>query len=291
MVQLLITGANGQLGQSFKKVTGAFPELNLHFFDRKSLDITQASMVKQAFQEHAFDYCINCAAYTAVDRAESEPELAEQINVHGVKNLATACRESNIPLVHFSTDYVYHNQQNTPFKEDDPTNPQSLYAKTKLAGEQVAQSIHDQTMIIRTSWVYAEFGHNFVKTMLRLGRERDQLRVVFDQIGSPTYAPDLATAILEIIGKVEQGEVKKDALNGIFHYSNEGVASWYDFALAIFEMAGVDCAVEPIETKDFPTPASRPPFSLLNKGKIKAVFGLKIPYWREGVTKCLTLIS
>lgn len=283
MTQILITGASGQLGQSFKKIKKHFPEFQLHFYDRKQLDITQNDAVQALFQSKAFDYCINCAAYTAVDRAESEQELAHQINVVGVENLARACQAKNTPLIHFSTDYVYHNQQNQPFKETDPTHPQSVYAQTKLAGEQAAQAIHNQVMIIRTSWVYAEFGHNFVATMLRLGRERDQLRVVFDQIGTPTYAGDLAKTILQIIQKVETGQVPNSSLNDIYHYSNEGVASWYDFALAIFEISGIDCQVEPIETKDFPTPASRPPFSLLNKGKIKSTFDLVIPHWRESL--------
>lgn len=289
MKHILITGANGQLGQSFKKIAADFPGFHLHFLGREKLDITQKAAVDQLFQSQAFDYCINCAAYTAVDRAESEPEQAKQINVVGLENLATACQQKNIPLFHFSTDYVYHNQQNTPFKESDSTHPQSVYAQSKLVGEKAAQAIHNQVVIIRTSWVYSEFGHNFVRTMLRLGQERDQLRVVFDQIGSPTYAPDLAKAVLQIIAKVESGEIGKAALNSIYHYSNEGVASWYDFALAIFEIKGINCQVEPIETSDFPTPAMRPPFSLLNKAKIKAAFGLKIPHWRESLEHCLKL--
>ena len=288
MTKILITGANGQLGQSFKKVAPAFSNYNLQYCDRSQLDITQKEAVDEYFTTHDLDYCINCAAYTAVDRAESEPDKASDINVKGMENLALACQNANIPLIHFSTDYVYHNQQNTPFKEDDPTHPQSVYARTKLEGEQIAQTIHQQVMIIRTSWVYAEFGHNFVRTMHRLGQEREQLRIVFDQIGSPTYAPDLAEAVLNIITKVECGEVTQEKLHGIYHYSNEGVASWYDFALAIFELSGIKCQVTPIETKDYPTPAKRPPFSLLNKGKIKATFDLEIPHWRESLKNYFT---
>lgn len=287
MKQILVTGANGQLGLSFKKIALAFPDFQLHLLNRDLLDITQNQSVHSLFQSHSFDYCINCAAYTAVDRAESEEEKAHRINVAGVENLARACQKSEIPLIHFSTDYVYHNQQNTPFKESAPTSPKSIYAQTKLKGEQAAQAIHQQVMIIRTSWVYAEFGHNFVQTMLRLGRERDQLRVVFDQVGSPTYAPDLARGVLEILRKAERKEVALEALNDIYNYSNEGVASWYDFALAIFELTEIDCQVEPIETRDFPTPAQRPPFSLLNKAKIKDTFGLAIPHWRESLRICL----
>lgn len=234
---------------------------------------------------------MNCAAYTAVDKAESEPVLAKKINVSGAKNLAEACVGQGIPLVHLSTDYVYHNRQNTPFRESDPVSPKSVYARTKLAGDRAALKANPLAIIVRTSWVYSEFGNNFVKTMLRLGAERPALNVVFDQIGTPTYAPDLAAAILKIIQKVENKEVVPKNAAGIWHYSNEGVTSWYDFAQAIFEIKNLACRVNPIETKDFPTPAARPPFSLLNKGKIKAVFGLEIPYWRDSLAICLRKLN
>lgn len=287
MTHILVTGSNGQLGQELQQLAALFSDLNFHFVSRTDLDITDNELVHNLFNLQAFDFCINCAAYTAVDKAESEPEIAYQINVEGSENLAKACQITGATLIHFSTDYVYHNQQNTPFKEDDPTDPQSVYARTKLAGEQAAQAACTDTMIIRTSWVYSSMGHNFVKTMLRLGKERPELRVVFDQIGTPTYARDLAHAVLRIIQKVTEGQIGREALNGIFHYSNEGVTSWYDFATAIFELEAINCKVHPIETKDFPTPAKRPPFSVLNKAKIKETFGIEIPHWRESLKVCL----
>jgi len=292
---ILITGANGQVGQCFQQLAAKFPQWNFIFNDFPELDITNRKAVFRFFRSFQDDkrikWCINCAAYTAVDKAESEPVLAKKINVLGAKNLAEACAAQGIPLVHLSTDYVYHNRQNTPFRESDPVSPKSVYARTKLAGDRAALKANPLAIIIRTSWVYSEFGNNFVKTMLRLGSERPALNVVFDQIGTPTYAPDLATAILKIIQKVENKEVAPENAAGIWHYSNEGVTSWYDFAKAIFEIKNLSCRVNPIETKDFPTPAQRPPFSLLNKGKIKAGFGLEIPYWRDSLAICLRKLN
>ena len=285
--RILITGANGQLGREFRELERAHPAFRFTFTGREELDVTQEAAIRQYFAAHAFDYCINCAAYTAVDKAESEPDAAHKGNVDAPRWLAEACARQGIPLVHYSTDYVYHNQQNTPFKEGDSTTPQSVYARTKLAGEQAALAANPQTLIVRTSWVYSSFGHNFVKTMLRLGKERDELKVVFDQVGTPTYARGLARATLEMIREVEQGEVPRDRLKGIYHFSDEGVCSWYDFALAIFELAGIECRVLPIETKDFPTAALRPPYSVLNKGKIKEVFGLEIGHWREELRRMI----
>lgn len=261
-----------------------------HFVDLDEIDITRRKSVFELIRSlRSLDmkWCINCAAYTAVDKAETEPAKARQINVTGAKNLADACAEAGIPMIHLSTDYVYHNRQNTPFLENDPVSPKSVYACTKLAGDLAVLKANPKAMVVRTSWVYSPFGNNFVKTMLRLGAERPELKVVFDQIGTPTYAPDLASAILQIIGKIEAKEIQEAALRGVWHYSNEGVTSWYDFAKAIFEIKNMGCRVLPIETKDFPTPALRPPFSVLNKGKIKACFGLEIPHWRESLIKCL----
>ncbi len=290
MTHILVTGASGQIGQELQFLAAQFPDFQFHFVSRNELDITDKTLIDNLFHLQKFDYCINCAAYTAVDKAESEPNLANQINVEGVKNLAEACENTGAALIHFSTDYVYHNTQNTPFKEDDPTNPQSVYAKTKLAGELAAQAVCANTMIIRTSWVYSSFGHNFVKTMLRLGAERPELRVVFDQVGTPTYARDLAKAVLEIISKVEDQEVDCSLLRGVYHYSNEGVCSWYDFALAIFEIEQMDCHVVPIETREYPTPARRPPYSVLNKARIKNTFGLEISHWHLALRRCLTTL-
>jgi dTDP-4-dehydrorhamnose reductase len=287
---ILITGANGQVGQCFRQLAVQYPDWQFIFNDFPELDITDRKAVFSFFrslQDDKLKWCVNCAAYTAVDKAESEPVQAKRINVLGAKILAEACASESIPLVHLSTDYVYHNRQNTPFHEADPVSPKSVYARTKLAGDRAVLKANPLAMIVRTSWVYSEFGNNFVKTMLRLGAERSELNVVFDQIGSPTYAPDLAAAILTMIQKVENKGVAPQTAAGIWHYSNEGVTSWYDFAKAIFEMKHLPCRVRPIETKDFPTPAQRPPFSLLNKGKIKAVFGLEIPHWRESLAVCL----
>lgn len=284
---VLVTGANGQLGQCFKQISAQWPGQPFLFVSSQELDVCDRAALHQMLKNQPIRWVINCAAYTSVDKAESEPDKARQVNVRAVKNLAEACFANGIPLIHFSTDYVYHSRQNTPFVETDPVSPKGVYARTKLLGERAALRVHPLTMIIRTSWVYAAVGQNFVKTMLRLGREREMLKVVCDQIGSPTYAPDLAEAVIKIIQKVEAGTVPKEAIAGIWHYSNEGVASWYDFASAIFELAGIPCRVQPIETREYPTPARRPPFSVLNKGKIKAAFQLEIPHWRESLKKCL----
>ncbi|MBC7775112.1 MAG: dTDP-4-dehydrorhamnose reductase [Phycisphaerae bacterium] len=297
---ILVTGANGQLGQCFRQAATHWPGQVFVFAGSQELDLSDRRAVRafikswqslQSLQDDKLRWVINCAAYTAVDKAESEPEKARKVNVLGTQNLAEACAEFGIPLVHFSTDYVYHNRQNTPFLETDPVSPKGVYARTKLAGERAALRAHPLSMIIRTSWVYSAFGQNFVKTMLRLGREHATLKVVADQIGSPTYAPDLADAVLSIIQKVESGEVPKESIAGIWHYANEGVASWYDFAAAIFELEKIPCRAYPIATKDYPTPARRPPFSVLDKSKIKAAFGLEIPHWRESLQQCLILLQ
>ena len=290
MPHILITGAYGQVGQEFQYLAHQYPDFQFTFKGSKDLDITSEKAVFKIF-ENQFDYCINCAAYTAVDKAESNSELAKLVNETGAKNLASACLNHQVKLIHLSTDYVYHNHQNTPFKETDETNPQGVYAATKLAGDLIIQQILPQATIIRTSWVYSSFGYNFVKTMLRLGKERESLNVVFDQIGTPTYACDLAKAILTIINKVENGSVKENMLFGIYHYSNEGVTSWYDFAKAIFRIENISCKVTPIETKEYSTPAKRPPFSLLNKAKIKSAFDLEIPHWEESLSICLKEIN
>jgi len=283
---ILITGANGQVGNEFQHIAQSSAATFL-FTDYQDLDITDTAAVNTYFEKNKIDYCVNCAAYTAVDKAESEPIRAFAINVTGSKNLATACAQQGIPFVQLSTDYVYHNAQNTPFKETDITNPQGVYAQTKLDGDRVALEANPKSIVIRTSWVYSTYGHNFVKTMKKLGTDRDRLTIVFDQIGSPTYARHLANAIMDIITQIADGSKSEADYHGVFHYSNEGVCSWYDFAEAIFRIEGIDCENVPIESKDFPTPASRPPFSLLNKGKIKATFGLNIPHWRQALTECL----
>jgi len=291
MKTILITGAGGQLGQEFLQLSQTSSHFRFLFANSKDLDITLQSAVTRFFEKHAFQYCVNCAACTAVDKAESEPELACQVNAEGAKNIAEACNLKSIPLIHISTDYVYDNDQNTPFKEGDATNPQSVYARTKLKGDELALKSHPATMIIRTSWVYSSFRHNFVKTMLRLAKEREELSVLFDQIGTPTYARDIAKAILTILQKIENQEVGRAKMRGVYHFSNEGVASWYDFAKAIFDIENIHCKLIPIETKDYPRQAKRPPFSVLNKGKIKAAFGLEIPHWRDSLKECLELLK
>lgn len=285
---ILVTGASGQLGQELQALAAKYNNFQFVFSSRQALDIANQEDVQRFFEKNQVGYCINCAAYTAVDKAESEPDLANLINVKSVEYLANACNNAGATLIHLSSDYVYHNGLNTPLKETDPTHPQSVYAKTKLAGEAAAKAVN--AMIIRTSWVYSSFGNNFVKTMLRLGKERPELRVVYDQIGTPTYAQDLAKAVLDIIEKTENNIISRDLLHGVYNYSNEGVSSWYDFAKAIFEMTSINCKVTPIETKDFPTPATRPPFSVLNKSKIKEAFDMEIPYWREALGRCLALL-
>jgi dTDP-4-dehydrorhamnose reductase len=290
MKNILVTGAKGQVGSELQRLSNAnyLIGFNFIFSDTEELDICDSSKVLDFFKHNKIAYCINCAAYTAVDKAESDLENALRVNVNGPENLARACNTYGARFLHISTDYVYHNSQNTPFKETDETNPQSVYGLTKLQGEQKAIEFCKETIVVRTSWVYSTFGNNFVKTMLKLGSERSELKVIFDQIGTPTYAADLAKAMLDMISIVESG--KGPAWEGIFHYSNEGVCSWYDFAISIFEIKGLNVKVLPIETKDYPTPARRPHFSLLNKSKIKTDFGIVIAHWRESLKKCLELL-
>lgn len=285
---LLVTGAGGQLGRCFQNLKHAFPNWMFLFAGSDQLDVTDRRAVFDFFSKNQPTWCLDGAAYTAVDKAETEPERARQVNYSGAKNIAEACARHGIPMVHFSTDYVYHGRQNTPLREDAAVHPKSVYARTKLAGDRAVLRYHPQLgMVIRTSWLYAPHGHNFARTMLRLGAERPELNVVFDQVGTPTYAPFLAEAVLHIIGLVENGDVPRTALAGIWHYSNEGVCSWYDFAQAIVDLAGLPARVNAIETKDYPLPAPRPPFSVLNKVKIKSAFGLEIPNWRRGVERFL----
>lgn len=282
---ILVTGANGQLGQELQLLGPQFPEFKFIFTDRDTLDITEVEAIEELFQENSIQVCINCAAYTAVDRAEAEQETAQLINEKAVGNLARVCKKNQAPLFHISSDYVYHNQQNRPLLETDLCQAAGVYAQTKLAGEKLALAIHKETLVIRTSWVYSSFGHNFVKTMLRLGSERDQLSVVYDQVGAPTYAKDLAKAILSIIA-----EGKRDKWTGVYNFANAGVTSWYDFALAIFDFRQIDCEVLPILSEAYPTPAPRPNFSLLDTTKIQNTFSVETPYWRHSLEKCLKLI-
>ena len=291
MTNILVTGANGQVGQELKVLAKEFPDFRFVFAGRNQLDITDQKKVSSFFKKNEFQYCINCAAYTAVDRAESEPEMAYNINVNGVKNLAQSCLKQKVHLIHLSTDYVYHSDQKTPFKETDPTHPQSIYAHTKRVGDEVAEQINPFFTIIRTSWVYSSFGNNFVKTMIRLGNEKDELNIVSDQVGTPTYAFDLAKVMLTIIQKVEMGLVEKENLTGIFHYSNDGKTNWAEFAKTIFNIKNIACKVNEIETADYPTPAKRPPFSILDKTKIKNTFEIEIQHWKKSLEACFQKLN
>ncbi len=279
-VKILVTGANGQLGKELKQLSSSFPQFDFQFLSREDLPIHHFELVRNFFNAYHPAYLINCAAYTAVDRAESEKELAFQVNGEAVGVLAAVCKEKNCRFIHISTDYVFDGTATVPYKEDHPVNPQSVYGASKLEGEQQAFRLNPDSIVIRTSWVYSEFGKNFVKTMLKLMQEREELNVVSDQVGSPTYAADLAAAILHIIssGKWQAG---------IYNYSNEGVISWYDFAVAIKELSGSNCRVNAIPTSAYPTPAKRPAYSVLDKSKIMATFDLPIPGWKKSLATCL----
>jgi dTDP-4-dehydrorhamnose reductase len=281
MSNILVTGANGQLGSEIQELSNNF-EANYFFTDRNSLDITDQNALINYIQTNNIDTIINCAAYTAVDKAESDIENTNKVNHLSVKYLAEIAKEKNIKFVHVSTDYVFDGKNYKPYTEDDTVSPNGIYGKTKLDGEKALQEINPKnSIIIRTSWVYSSYGANFVKTMLRLGKEKEQLGVIFDQVGSPTYAKDLAYTILEILPKIDNVNVE------IYNYSNEGVLSWYDFAKEIMRMAKLKCKVNPIETKEYPTPATRPHYSLLNKAKIKKTFNITIPYWKDSLDECL----
>lgn len=283
MKTILVTGANGQLGNSLRLLADRYTGFNFLFTDVDTLDITDPAAVKAIVKDNQVNYVINCAAYTAVDKAEDDEALCRRINTYAVGVLGEAAREAGARMIHVSTDYVFSGTSYRPYKETDDTRPVSAYGRTKLAGEEALQEVCPDAVIIRTAWLYSEFGNNFVKTVLRLGKERDELRFVFDQVGSPTYAGDLAAAILSVVAAGE-----KDAfVPGIYHFSNEGVCSWYDFTVKILEIAGIDCRVFPIETKDYPTKAVRPPYSVLNKSKIKDTYSLAIPHWESSLRVCM----
>ncbi|MFA5628563.1 MAG: dTDP-4-dehydrorhamnose reductase [Thiohalomonadaceae bacterium] len=283
---ILVTGKSGQLGQSIQKLTQQYPQFEFQFVGRDELDLSQPELVKQKLLNYQFDALINCAAYTAVDKAETEQELAYAINHHSVAKLTQVVNDNNALLIHISTDYVFNGQNHKPYQEHDTVEPINVYGDSKLKGEQAIHAASPRALIIRTSWVYSEFGNNFVKTMLKLGQERDQLNVVADQVGSPTYATDLAAAILKALcyinGKADEANPVKT-----YHLSNEGVCSWYDFAKAIFELKDIDCVVNPIDTQDYPTPAKRPHYSVMDKTNIKQAFGISIPYWKDSLKVCL----
>lgn len=285
MQTILVTGGNGQLGRELNEISTQYP-FHFLFTDLDELNITDLSSVQDFFRLHKISYCINAAAYTAVDKAESDQELAFLVNVNGAQNLAIACSQSAIPLIHISTDFVFDGNQPLLYTETSKENPVSIYGKSKLEGERIVQAVHKQTIIIRTSWLYSFYGKNFVKTMLQLSREKESLGVICDQTGTPTYANDLAQAIMHIIQQLNQPG-QADQYWGLYNYSNEGTASWYDFAKAIFDVSAISIKLKPITTPEYPTPAKRPAYSVLDKSKIKTTFKLAIPYWRDSLVKCI----
>ena len=286
MKKILVTGANGQLGNEMRRLGAVSPNEYI-FTDVAELDITDKAAVMAFTEQNNVNIIVNCAAYTNVDKAEDDEATAELINSTAVRNLAEAMKAVDGTLFHVSTDYVFGSEGNTPRTEDMPTNPLGVYGQTKLRGEQAIAEVGAKAIIIRTAWLYSEFGNNFLKTMLRLTAEKESLNVVFDQVGSPTYAGDLALAIFSIIeGEVYEGN------EGVYHFSNEGVCSWYDFATEIAAAAGHDnCKVQPCHSNEFPSKVTRPPFSVLDKTKIKTTFGIEIPHWRDSMLYCMQRLA
>lgn len=286
-MKILVTGANGQLASEIKELSTNFSKHIFLFEDSKKLDITNADLLEGYIKTNQIEAVINCAAYTAVDKAETDFENAEKVNAQGVKNIVLALEKTKGKLIHISTDYVFDGENYTPYTETQEVAPIGVYGATKRKGEEYVLNSNIEALIIRTAWVYSSYGNNFVKTMMRLGKERDNLNVIFDQVGSPTYAKDLGKICLDILTNND----KIDEKGQVYHYSNEGVTSWYDFAIAIMEIGGIKCNIFPIETKEYPTPAKRPNYSVLNKSKIKNDFAVKIPYWRDSLIECIKKIK
>lgn len=279
-MNILITGGNGQLGNEIQLLQAQYAQHTWLNTDVNELDITDKAAIERFVEANEIDGIVNCAAYTAVDKAESDPQLARKLNADAPAFLAEAVAKRGGRMVQVSTDYVFNGTKHTPYVETDEPCPNSIYGQTKLEGEQAVSKLCPNAMIIRTAWLYSEFGNNFVKTMIRLGREREQLGVIFDQVGTPTYAHDLATAIMTAIDK----GIKP----GVYHFSNEGVTSWYDFTKSIHRLAGINtCQVSPLHTAEYPTPACRPAYSVLDKTKIKDAYGIEIPHWEESLAKCI----
>lgn len=282
--KILVTGSNGQLGNELRELASSFLQYEFIFTDVAELSITDSAAVDKMFQELKPAYLINCAAYTAVDKAESEKELNNQINGMAVGILASACQQTGTKLIHISTDYVFNGNASHPLTEDGEVDPVNAYGASKLLGEQLAFENNSQSIIIRTSWVYSFYGNNFVKTMMRLMKERESIGVVNDQVGSPTYAADLAQAVLQIISSGRW-------VPGIYNFSNEGVISWFDFANEIKRLIGSSCVVNPLSTEQFPTPARRPKYSVLNKTKIQQTFSIQLRDWKESLKKCINKLD
>ncbi|MDD4431082.1 MAG: dTDP-4-dehydrorhamnose reductase [Bacteroidales bacterium] len=283
---VLVTGANGQLGSEIRLLANQYPQFAFTFTDIQELDLQDSKSIMDCFSQLKPAYLINCAAYTAVDKAENDIDLCYAINSAAVSHLALAAKQHNTTVLHVSTDYVFDGKQSRPYHESDPVCPVSVYGKSKLQGEQALNDIcPTSSVIVRTAWLYSAFGNNFVKTMIRLGREKSELRVVSDQWGSPTYAADLAEALIKIILSAEAGHFSP----GIYHYSNEGSCSWYEFAQKIHQLAGItSCKIIPVSTAEYPTAAQRPSYSLLDKSKIRGDYGVAVPLWTESLEACLS---
>ena len=288
-MRVLITGSNGQLGSEIKALVFYYKELDLIFKDLPELDICNFNELQSFIIKSNINAVINCAAYTAVDKAEQDAEIAEEVNSKGVLNLVNALQTVNGKLIHISTDYVFDGNNYLPYEETDPVSPIGVYGETKRVGELAVINGVIDSIVIRTSWLYSSNGNNFVKTMLRLGSEKENLGVIYDQVGTPTYARDLAKTCLEIL--CGENSVNISNNGNLYHYSNEGVASWYDFAISIMELGGANCKVNPIQTKDYLTLAKRPQYSVLNKSKIKTDFKIEIPYWRDSLKDCIEKIK
>lgn len=288
MAVILITGAHGQLGNELKVVSKSFYGYDFIFTDIDTLDLTNLQQTEECIKRTKPDWIINCAAYNLVDKAESEPEVAMAVNGTAVKNITEVIKGSECRFIHISSDYIYDGTSNVPYSEYSIPNPVSAYGRSKLAGEKFAL-LHHGSMIIRTSWLYSSFGKNFVKTILNRAKEQEVLNVVYDQVGNPTYARDLAEAIMVIVTGVIRNQFALNA--GIYNYSNEGICSWYDFAKLIVQEAGLNCQVNPVLSKDYQTAAKRPSYSVMDKNKIKETYGIKIPYWATSLTKCIKLLK
>ena len=284
-MNILITGSYGQLGSEIKDLVTNYKNFNFFFMDLPELNICKSEELNTFIVDQNINAVINCAAYTAVDKAEKDEYTAQKVNSEGVLNLVNALKKVNGKLIHISTDYVFDGNHSQPYKESNPVSPVGVYGETKRAGELAVLNSSIDALVIRTSWLYSVYGNNFLKTMLKLGHDKDELGVIFDQVGTPTNASDLAKTCLDILAYSKEANI--NSKGKIYHYSNEGVTSWYDFARAIMELGSIDCKVRPIETKDYPTPAKRPHYSVLNKSKIKTDFNIQIPNWRDSLDKCI----
>ena len=288
-MKVLITGSNGQLGSEIRELAAKYKKLDFVFKDISGLDICNFNLLKSFITDNNISAVINCAAYTSVDKAEEDTIIAKKVNYLGVLNIVNALQTVNGKLIHISTDYIFDGNHFLPYKESDPVSPIGVYGETKRAGELAVINSGLDSIVIRTSWLYSAYGKNFVKTMLRLGKEKENLGVIFDQVGTPTYARDLAKTCIDILCGNSSENISKNG--NLYHYSNEGVTSWYDFAISIMELGGVNCKVKPIQTKDYPTLAKRPQYSVLNKYKIKTDFKIQIPYWKDSLKDCIDKIK